>query len=195
MNSLKAAFDTEYAVKLAPGEHPYTDADVAELLDLCLRLPVGDGIGEENRVTVGRIIVDPVDVVRYDLAYAPAKVEDPKLAEQILKIAASEKAVAFWRDALELGYLTLRRAQANFLTEGGEVTWHSDHESNPDYRVSIIVSLVSDYSGGDFMAVLADEIRKFRLEAGEVLITKPDIQHGVTPVESGRRITLVMFIA
>ena len=95
----------------------------------------------------------------------------------------------------ELGLVTLRRAQANFLVEGGEVTLHSDHESNPDYRVSVIVSLFSDYSGGDFMAVVDDETRRFRLEAGEVLITKPDIQHGVTPVESGRRITLVMFIA
>ena len=100
MNSLKAAFETECAVKLVPGEHPYTDPDVAELLDLCLRLPVGDGIGEENRVAVGRIIVDPVDVVRYNLAYAPTKVEDPKLAEQILRVAASEKAMAYWRDAL-----------------------------------------------------------------------------------------------
>lgn len=195
MNSLKAAFETECAVKLVPGEHPYTDADVAELLDLCLRLPVGDGIGEENRVAVGRIVVDPVDVVRYDLAYAPTKVEDPKLAKQILRVAASEKVMAYWRDALELGLVTLRRAQANFLVEGGEVTLHSDHESNPDYRVSVIVSLLSDYSGGDFMAVVDDETRRFRLEAGEVLITKPDIQHGVTPVESGRRVTLVMFIA
>lgn len=195
MSSLKDAFKTECAVKLAPGEHPYTDADVRRLRDLCLRLPLDDGIGEENRVAVGRIVVDPVDLVRYDRAYAPAKVEDPKLAEQILDVAASEKAMAYWRDELELGLVTLRRAQANFLAEGGEVALHSDHESNPDYRVSVIVSLFSEYSGGDFIAVVDDETKRFRLEAGEVLIAKPDIQHGVTPVESGRRITMVMSIA
>jgi hypothetical protein len=195
MNSLKDALESKYAVKLVPGQHPYTELEVGKLLDLCLRLPLDDGIGEENRVAVGRIIVDPIDVVRYDRAYAPAKVEDPRLAEHILDVAASEKAMTYWRDELELGPVPLRRAQVNFLAVGGEVALHSDHESNPDYRVSVIVSLFSDYAGGDFITVVDGETSRFRLEAGDVLIVKPDIQHGVTPVESGRRITLVMSIA
>lgn len=195
MNWLKDVFETKGAVKLAPGQHPYTDADVGTLLDLCLRLPLGDGMSDENRVAVGRIIVDPVDVARNDLSYAPVKVEDPNLAEQILKVAARENAMAFWRDALGLGLATIRRAQVNLFVEGGEVSLHCDYEANPDYRVSVIVSLFSDYSGGDFLVVVDDETRSFHLGAGEVFIIKPDIQHGVTRVESGRRITLIMWIA
>jgi hypothetical protein len=188
-------FNDGGVVKLAAGEHPYSQEDVGRLRELCDRLPRKEGIGDENRVAVGRIVVDPVDVIRAELGYEPARVEDPMLADEILAVAASETALAYWSEALGIADPRVRRAQTNFLYEGGEVAMHTDHESNPDYQASVVMGLRSDYSGGDFLAI-ADDGREhcFRLEPGDVLVAKPDIPHAVTEVRAGTRMSLVMFL-
>jgi hypothetical protein len=196
MVSVRETLRTDGVVKLAPGEHPYTSEDVKALAELCPRLQRTDALGDDNRLAVGRIVVDPVDKVREELGQPPLTVDDPNLAQQIVRIAANEKALADWGEALGFAPAKLLRAQTNFLYEGGEVGLHSDHESNPDYSASVIISLDSDYIGGDFVAKVApDDVRTFRLEAGEVLVLNPDIPHAVSRVESGTRTSLVLFLS
>ncbi|MFD8725749.1 hypothetical protein ACFV2H_49430 [Streptomyces sp. NPDC059629] len=179
---------------LGSGEHPYAAEQVEELIALSLKLPHPDGIGEENRLGVGRILVDPVDVARGARGIEPAKVEAPEIAQMILDIVASEQAMAFWADCFGLEKLTVGRAQTNFLHEGDGVGWHNDHESNPEYRISIVLGLSDDYSGGDFLAQLTPEDqRRYRVNRGDILVAKAEIQHAVSVVESGRRMSLVLF--
>lgn len=193
-SSLRQRIADNGAVLLPPGEHPYGPEEVRALRALVERLPRPAGIGEENRVSVGRVVVDPVDVVRAELGYAPARVEDPAVAAEILAVAYSAPIKDFWERELDLHPPKLRRTQANFLLEGGEVSWHTDHESNPDYVASVVLGLSSDYAGGEFLADDGSTTRRFRVEEGAVLVARPDLRHAVTPVESGTRVSLVMFL-
>ena len=196
MNPIKESFDRDGVVQLACGKHPYSADDVDKLVGLSMRLSRPDGLGEENKVTVGRIVVDPVDVIREDLGADPPTVDDPELAEEILQVIGSPTALRFFGDTFDLHPATLRRAQTNFLHEGGEVGFHNDHESNPDYRVSVVLGLTDDYTGGEFMAeVVPGEIRRYRLNRSDILITKPEIRHAVDRVHKGVRMSLVMFMA
>ncbi|GAA2139288.1 hypothetical protein GCM10009760_21340 [Kitasatospora kazusensis] len=192
----KQTLQNDGVVLLRQGESCYSAEEIEDLITLSLKLPHPDGIGEENRVGVGRIVVDPVDIVRAELGYAPAKVEAPEIAEQILAIAASEKALAFWADCFGLETATVSRAQTNFLYPGGEVGFHNDHESNPGYRISIVIGLTNDYTGGEFIAqVTPEDERRFRVNRGEILVAKPELQHAVSVVESGKRMSLILFMS
>lgn len=196
MTSVQEALRDDGVVLLAAGEHPYSAEEVDELITLCLKLPHPDGIGEENRLGVGRILVDPVDIARGAQGYAPARVEAPEIARLILEIAASERALAFWADCFGLAEATVRRAQTNFLHEGDEVGWHNDHESNPEYRISIVVGLTDDYTGGEFLAqITPEDQRRFRVNRGDALVAEPELRHAVSPVESGKRMSLILFLS
>ncbi|WP_018544611.1 2OG-Fe(II) oxygenase [Streptomyces sp. LaPpAH-108] len=195
MNSVKEALHNDGVALLGVGEHPYSAHEIDELIALCLKLPHPDGIGEENRLGVGRILVDPVDVAREARGYESAKVEAPEIAQQILDIVASPQALAFWADCFSLNEVAVRRAQTNFLYPGDEVGSHNDHESNPAYRISVVMGLSDDYTGGDFIAHIdsADE-RRFRVNRGDILVAKPELQHAVSVVESGKRMSLILFM-
>ncbi|MGW1204585.1 2OG-Fe(II) oxygenase [Streptomyces cyaneofuscatus] len=196
MSSVRDVLHNEGVVLLAAGEHPYSAAEIDEVIALCLKLPGDTGVGDENRLGVGRILVDPVDIARGERGYAPAEVEAPEIAGEILAIVASEKAMAFWAGCFGQETVTVRRAQTNFLHQGHEVGWHDDHEANPEYRFSIVIGLSDDYTGGDFVARPAPEDeRRLRVDRGDVLVAKAELQHAVSTVESGRRISLVLFTA
>ncbi|MGW0532084.1 hypothetical protein [Streptomyces sp. NPDC003032] len=196
MSSAKEALHNDGVVLLRMGEYPYSPEEIDELVTLCQKLPHPEGIGEENRLGVGRILVDPVDVGRGERGYEPAKVEAPETAQMILGIVASERAMAFWADCFGLEEATMRRAQTNFLYEGDEVGFHNDHEANPEYRISIVIGLTDDYTGGDFVAQIAPEDqRRFRVNRGDILVAKPELQHAVSMVESGKRMSLVLFMS
>ncbi len=196
MSSVKERFHTDGLVLLRAGEHPYSADDMDRLVDLCLRLPRPDGVYDDSKVSVGRIVVDSVDVVRAEHGFEPPTVEAPELAERILMVAASGKAMDFWGEVSGGGPVRLCRAQTNYLQEGGNVGSHNDHESNPDYRVSVVVGLSDDYTGGDFMAEVAPgDTRRFRVGRGDVLVAKPELQHAVDLVESGTRASLVLFMS
>lgn len=196
MNSLKDALHNDGVVLMRAEDCCYSEKEVDELIKLCLRLPHPDGIGEENRVGVGRIVVDPVDIVRAELGYESAKVDAPELARRILRIAASDEALAYWADCFGLEKATVRRAQTNFLYEGGEVGFHNDHESNPDYKISVVMGLSDDYTGGDFIArITPEDERRFHVGRGDILVAKPELQHAVDAVRSGRRMSLILFMS
>jgi hypothetical protein len=194
MSSARDVLHNEGVVLLRAGEYPYSAEETDEVIVLCSKLPHPDGIGDENRLGVGRILVDPVDIARGERGYEPAKVEAPEIAQKILDIVASEKAMAFWADCFGQEEVTVRRAQTNFLHKGNEVGWHNDHEANPQYRFSIVIGLTDDYTGGEFVArVTPEDERRFRVNRGDVLVAKAELQHAVSVVESGRRMSLVLF--
>jgi len=194
MSSAREVLHNDGVVLLRAGEYPYSAEEIDELIALCLKLPHPNGIGEENRLAVGRILVDPVDIARGKRGYEPAKVEAPEIAQMILDVVASEKAMAFWADCFGQEEVTVRRAQTNFLYEGDEVGWHNDHEANPQYRFSIVIGLTDDYTGGEFVAqITPEDERRFRVNRGDVLVARAELQHAVSVVESGKRMSLVLF--
>ncbi|NLU80790.1 hypothetical protein HCA58_20985 [Micromonospora sp. HNM0581] len=196
MTSPKKALQSDGVVLLRVGEYPYSTEEIDELIELCLTLPHPKGLGEENRVGVGRILVDPVDIVRAEMGQQLPEVEAPETARKILDIAASKKAMEFWADCFGLEEARLRRAQTNFLYPGGEVGFHNDHESNPNYRISIVIGLSDDYTGGDFIArVTPDDERRIRVNRAEILVAKPELQHAVSEVKSGKRMSLILFMS
>ncbi|CAM5502049.1 hypothetical protein SAVIM338S_03631 [Streptomyces avidinii] len=196
MSAAKETLHNDGVVLLKVGEYPYTAEQIDELIELCKKLPHPDGIGVENRLGVGRILVDPVDLGRGERGYEPAKVEAPEIAQAILDIAASDEAMAFWADCFGLEKVTMRRAQTNFLYEGDSVGSHNDHEANPEYRISIVIGLTEDYTGGEFVAEISPEDhRRFRVNRGDILVAKPELQHAVSVVESGKRMSLVLFMS
>nr|WSZ99315.1 2OG-Fe(II) oxygenase [Streptomyces sp. NBC_00857] len=197
MSSTKEAIQRDGIALLKAGQHPYSATEIEELIALCHKLPHADGIGEGNRLSVARVLVDSIDVARGELGYASAaKVEAPEIAQPILDIVASQKALDFWADCFGLAEVQARRAQTNFLYEGDEVGLHNDHEANTEYRISIVIGLTDDYTGGAFVAhVTPEDKRHFRLNRGEILVAKPELQHAVETVESGKRVSLILFLS
>ncbi|GGN22837.1 hypothetical protein FHR83_005611 [Actinoplanes campanulatus] len=196
MSSPKELLRDEGVVLLREGDHPYSPEEINDLIALCQKLPRPGGIGQENRLGVGRILVDPVDIARGERGYAPATVEAPEIAQLILDIVASERAMAYWADCFGQEEVIVRRAQTNFLHQGDQVGWHDDHEANPEYMFSIVVGLTDEYTGGEFLAqITPDDQRRFRVNRGDVLIARAALQHAVDVVESGQRISLVLFTA
>lgn len=76
--------------------------------------------------------------------------------------------------------------------------WHIDssHNGNYDTKFTVLINLSAEpYKGGDFMYFNQEPIRisKFR-NPGSVLMFKSYLNHKVTSVTSGERITLTIFM-
>jgi hypothetical protein len=146
---------------------------------------IGDA-DEPNDVHVGRFMTD-ID--------APRIVNAP-LSEQLLPILASEKVRAYCQRALGMAPLYLRRAQLNRMGPGSFIGKHLDCDSNPDYEISLVLQLGTDYQGGAFVVHGAEGgSRTFMTEYRSVLITRCTQPHEVLPVLGGSRTTLVFFLS
>jgi len=146
---------------------------------------VGDA-DEPNDVQVARFMTD-ID--------RPRVVND-HLAEQILPILGANDVKAYCSAALGAPELHLRRVQINRMGKGSFIGLHLDQDSNPDYEVSVVLQLGSQFEGGEFVVQRAEgDHRTYLTEYRSVLISRCDLQHEVCEVLGGARTTLVFFFS
>jgi hypothetical protein len=183
------------AVVFDETDRPYSDEEIAEIIDLCNGLPIAKGIGENNLVQCGRILIDPVDVALIANPDSDRRVLDQVSADRILSILQKAAAIQRCREMLGAPYLVIRRAQTNVISAGGYIGLHTDSESNPEYLANVVIGLTDEYSGGDYVIHHGSRSQAFRLRRGTVLISLNDVPHEVTPVSSGLRCTLAFFLS
>jgi predicted 2-oxoglutarate/Fe(II)-dependent dioxygenase YbiX len=175
---------------LAEDTHFFTDAEWAEIERIASspalpweKVLIGDA-DEPNDVSVARFMTD-IDAPR---------VVNEALSEQILPILNSEKVNAYCREAVGARELFLRRVQINRMGEGSFIGLHLDQDSNPDYEISVVLQLGSDYEGGEFFVHLNDaDHRHYLTSYRSVLISRCELRHEVRRVLGGTRTTLVFF--
>ncbi|MEE1739747.1 2OG-Fe(II) oxygenase [Streptomyces sp. BE147] len=177
-----------------PDGGPYSAQEIDRLVRLCEELPRDVGIGDNNSVEVGRIVVDSFDIAVSESRSAPHEVAAPHIAEKILQILAKSEAMAYWGELC--GHeVSVRRAQANYMRHGQYIGRHTDSESNPEYCANVVIGLSDDYTGGEFVAHMDDaQARRFILRRGSILVGTNDLLHEVSEVSSGVRGSLVMFL-
>lgn len=146
---------------------------------------VGDA-DEPNDVQVARFMTD-ID--------RPRVVND-HLAEQLLPVIGSDAVKAYCQQALGSPELHLRRVQINRMGKGSFIGLHLDQDSNPDYEVSVVLQLGSQYEGGEFVVQRGEgDARTYLTEYRSVLISRCDLPHEVCEVLGGARTTLVFFFS
>ncbi|MCX4967273.1 2OG-Fe(II) oxygenase [Streptomyces sp. NBC_00654] len=177
-----------------PDGGPYSAEEIDRLVGLCEKLPRDVGIGDNNSVEVGRIVVDSFDIAVSESRSVPHEVAAPHIAEKILEIIAKSEAMAYWGELC--GHkVSVRRAQANYMQQGQYIGRHTDSESNPEYCANVVIGLSDDYTGGEFVAHMDNEqSRRFILRRGSILVGTNDLLHEVSEVSSGVRGSLVMFL-
>lgn len=176
-----------------PDDGPYSAEEIERVAELCEKLPRDVGIGDNNNVEVGRIVVDSFDIAMSGSSSGPHKVAAPHIAEEILQIIAKSEAMAYWGELC--GHkVSVRRSQVNYMQRGQYIGRHTDSESNPEYCANVVIGLSDDYTGGEFVAHGdSEQPRRFVLRRGSILVGTNDLVHEVSEVSSGVRGSLVMF--
>ncbi|MHB8270275.1 2OG-Fe(II) oxygenase [Bradyrhizobium sp.] len=183
------------AVVFDETNRPYSVGEIAEIIDLCNALPTAKGIGENNLVQCGRILIDPVDIALIANPDSDRRVLDQVSADRILSILQKAEAIQRFREMLDAPYIVIRRAQTNILSAGGYIGLHTDSESNPEYLANVVVGLTDAYRGGDYVIHRGSQPQAFRLRRGTLLISLNNVPHEVTLVTSGLRCTLAFFLS
>jgi hypothetical protein len=183
------------ALVLAEADMPYSREEIEEIIDLCAALPIAKGIGENNLVQCGRILIDPVDLALAQYPEDRRRVANQAAADRILRVLGKSAALEHWREALGAPRVVIRRAQTNVIHPGGYIGVHTDSESNPEYLANVVLGLTDDYVGGDYVTHRDGVSQVYRLRRGAVLVSLNDIPHEVTPVTAGERRTLAFFLA
>ena len=140
---------------------------------------------EQHSVHVARFVND-VDRPR-DLS---------PLTEQVREIVMSPKMLAFYSKFAGTNELCMRRCQANRLEPGDFIGIHKDQDSNPDYLATVVFHFESEYQGGDFVTHhhrYGDA--SFHPGPLTMLVNNCEVPHEVTPVISGERLTLAVFLS
>ena len=78
--------------------------------------------------------------------------------------------------------------------DAGFYNLHTDTAGDTKYRVSSVVAMLSsadDYEGGELH--FPDLNKKFKLDAGDVIVFKSSLLHGVHPITKGKRHVLISF--
>jgi hypothetical protein len=182
-------------VVLTGNDRPYSVGEIDEIIDLCSSIPIAKGIGENNLVQCGRVLIDPVDVALVANPDDGRRVVNQAAADRILNILCKESAMRFWREILGVCRVVLRRSQTNVIRAGGYIGVHTDSESNPEYLANVVIGLTDLYTGGHYNTYRDSRVQSFRLDRGAVLVSLNDIPHEVTPVIAGERRTLASFLA
>jgi PKHD-type hydroxylase len=84
---------------------------------------------------------------------------------------------------------------------GSKYGWHTDQCPSTYYegmwrKLSISLCLTSDYEGGKFQILGGhNKLVNYNLRCGDAVIFSSDLVHRVTPVKSGKRISLVGWFA
>lgn len=167
-----------------------SDDDFDTLKELSDQLPqefveIGDA-GEPNHVLVGRFMTD---------IERPEKVNQP-MSDRALEIVTKPAAMAACRELLDAENLYVRRMQVNSMQPGSFVGEHLDKDSNPDYRVAVILQFGADFTGGEFVVTGGERpARAFKPFYRSMMISDCNFPHEVKEVESGERISLVYFLS
>lgn len=167
-----------------------SEEDFHTLEELSNRLPyehveIGDA-GEENFLTVGRFMTD---------IERPLRVNQP-LSDQALEIVARDDVIEACKYILDAPNLYVRRMQVNCMGEGCFVGYHLDTDSNPDYKVAIVLQLGQEFDGGEYVVHGGGKPpRHFRPWYRSVIISNCEYPHEVTRVSKGQRVSLVYFLS
>ena len=84
---------------------------------------------------------------------------------------------------------------------GTKYTWHNDHQPSTYYKnmwrkLSISLCLSSDYEGGELQVMTYQNcMETYKLKCGDAVIFSSDAMHRVRPIRSGKRISLVGWMA
>lgn len=171
------------ALSLFTGQELETINRVLESIPL-EEVSVGD-TSEKSNMEVGRLLVDyPGELPR---------VTNSELCRPVINILESNDKINFFR-SLAPKAKCLRRAQFNIMNEGSFLDIHLDCESNPDYLLAVSLQLEESYEGGEFI-IHNKNNNKVKLKQFEVCISSCKINHEVTKVLSGKRVTLVCFLS
>lgn len=155
-------------------------------------ISIGDA-GESNNCFVGRLMEDQPGEL--------PKVLNRDLSEPILKLFQSQDAYKFLEPFLDRGKTQhIRRCQFNMFGKGSFVGRHLDVDSNPDYKIAVVLQLSDDFEGGEF-AVYKDRrsaessAQVIKPEYGSITISFCAHEHEVREVKRGERISFVAFIS
>jgi hypothetical protein len=191
LDRARRTFMTDGSVLFGPTQTPLTREDWTRL-DECSwpervpheRILIGDA-NEQNHVLVARFMTD---------------VDQPRLvnrdaAEVILGIIGSPRMMNFYRGLLNQERVTIRRCQVNLYGPGSFVGRHLDTDSNPDYLSPVVLQFRDDYEGGEYVVHAETGVMRYNLGSNNMLVSRCDIPHEVTPVTRGSRKSLVFFLA
>ena len=84
---------------------------------------------------------------------------------------------------------------------GTGYTWHSDQRPSTFYenmwrKLSISLCLSSDYEGGELQIITYQNyLQTYKMQCGDAVIFSSDMMHRVRPLKSGKRISLVGWMA
>lgn len=86
------------------------------------------------------------------------------------------------------------RCQAHMYSKGDFIGLHTDSDSCPAYRYSVMLLLSEGYEGGEFVMHNADNLVSLKPEKYSMVIVKSHYPHEVKEITFGIRRTLVFFI-
>ena len=116
------------------------------------------------------------------------------MSNWLLKIFEESHFIAKIEASSGIDNLELQRIQLNIMKPGDFVTAHTDSESDPSYRVSIVIRTKSDYTGGELVVYEGEDVKKFHQPTHSLLIMEPSNLHEVLPVISGSRNSICVFM-
>lgn len=145
---------------------------------------LGDA-GEPNKVRVGRFVVDQ-DV--------PTQVNHG-VSQEALQILTNPRLAGFLGQFLGEKCIYVRRAQVNLMSAGAFVGEHLDTESNPDYRVAVVLQLGREFKGGAFAVRGARGLQIISPKHRSIIISNCQVPHAVEEVTAGTRRSLVFFVS
>lgn len=187
---IKDALDNDGAITLPYEETFLPKEDFERLRQLYQQLPlefvkIGDA-GEQNQLSVGRFMTD---------VERPQKVNQP-ISDEAERIVMSDRAKDFYLNILDQDEIFMRRMQVNIMSPGSYIGYHLDTDSNPDYRIAVILQFGEDYTGGDYVVHARNGQKSAYSSAnGSVTFSNCSMPHEVTPIKSGERVSLVYFLS
>jgi PKHD-type hydroxylase len=103
----------------------------------------------------------------------------------------------------DIQYWGTRIQYTEYNHEGAHYGWHID-TTKSSYRndhirklsISLCLSSKDDYDGGELeIKALPEEVKKYKMDMGDVVVFPSDMEHRVLPIKSGKRISLVGWYA
>lgn len=176
---------------MLPANVLFAASEVEGLQAACRKVPeetivLGDA-GEPNDLYVGRFMIDRPGEL-------PTLVNRP-VSDGVFHLLGQPRRRNFFTSLLGSD-LHIRRCQVNRMVAGSFIGRHLDSDSNPDYRVSIVLQLGQEFAGGEFVVYSEKgHANALRPTFGTVIVSDCRLPHEVKRVRDGERISLVYFLS